>query len=806
MASLKCKSLVAPLLAVSALLPAGSTFAEPPGVAYIFPAGAQRGTKVDVRVGGFYFHGQAQFEMDGTGVTAAPVVKEVPTIWFEGPPVNEPESQKKEDYPKDHHGEITLAKDAPLGLRRWYCRTSQGVIPAMKFVVGDLPEMVEREIDGAPIPQSVTLPLTINGRIFPREDVDQWRFHVEKGQAVCAEVASQGLGYPLQSALEVTGPKGSMVPGQRKQRTKNGDPMVQFTAPATGEYQVAIHDASYTGGQNFVYRLTVTTAPRLESYFPLGGRRGGTVQVKYHTTSGVEAMVPVTLSATSGDFATQAVSLDGHLAGVITLHIDDLTEYQEGAAEIVLPAMLNGRIEKPGQTDEWPVTLEKGQMLQLGMLAAKLGSRLDSVVTIHGPDGKELARNDDQVETNPDSRLIYTATAAGIHTVKVADRFASRGGSAFGYRLRASLLPAPDFELTLTTDAYNTTRQTEADIAPVDPAAPKKPAVKVPGWRVDLVPLGAFAKDITLEVEGLPEGVKAEPVVLNTKKKFAEIQFTAPPRTPIQAAKVRIIGKSEVDGKPVTRRATFPVAFGEPAMEELRLGIVPAVPFKHVGHYVFVNDQGGGTLGSKHYLLERGGFEGPLTVSFSDRQIRYLRGVSGDPLVLPPGATEFNYTVKYPVDIEQGHTSRTQLMVVGELVDFDGSRHMVSYTSSTNDEQLVCSTTAGPLRVLTASRSYPALAGGKVAIPVTIQRGPVLGRKPVELSLEIPAHVSGVSAASVTVPANEDRGILTLEFGQTPGPFNMPVVIAAKTTDAAGLPCRGETRIEFVPSPAQASR
>ena len=53
--------------AIAALGIAAFVKAEPPDVSYIFPAGAQRGTTVPVRVGGYYFHGQANFEMLGNG-------------------------------------------------------------------------------------------------------------------------------------------------------------------------------------------------------------------------------------------------------------------------------------------------------------------------------------------------------------------------------------------------------------------------------------------------------------------------------------------------------------------------------------------------------------------------------------------------------------------------------------------------------------------------------------------------------------------------------------------------------------------
>ena len=34
------------------------------------------------------------------------------------------------------------------------------------------------------MPVRVALPVTINGRIFPREDVDDWTFNAKKGQAL----------------------------------------------------------------------------------------------------------------------------------------------------------------------------------------------------------------------------------------------------------------------------------------------------------------------------------------------------------------------------------------------------------------------------------------------------------------------------------------------------------------------------------------------------------------------------------------------------------------------------------------------
>ena len=102
-------------------------------------------------------------------------------------------------------GEVEIAVDAPLGFRRWRVWTSQGATTTRKFVVGDLPEVVEEEIDGTPVPTQVALPVTINGRIFPREDVDHWTFAAVQGMGYTCEVMASRLGIPVSTTHILVG-------------------------------------------------------------------------------------------------------------------------------------------------------------------------------------------------------------------------------------------------------------------------------------------------------------------------------------------------------------------------------------------------------------------------------------------------------------------------------------------------------------------------------------------------------------------------------------------------------------------------
>src|SRR5262249_56226284 len=89
------------LILVGWLAIASAARSSPPVASYIYPAGGQRGQTVAVRVGGLFLHESCGFEMLGPGVSAGKQLKRVPTLWFEGPLLPLPDSQRQEDYPKD---------------------------------------------------------------------------------------------------------------------------------------------------------------------------------------------------------------------------------------------------------------------------------------------------------------------------------------------------------------------------------------------------------------------------------------------------------------------------------------------------------------------------------------------------------------------------------------------------------------------------------------------------------------------------------------------------------------------------------
>src|SRR5262249_9642953 len=199
--------------------------------------------------------------------------------------------------------------------------------PAMPFMVGDLPEVVEQEIDGDPVPADVTLPVTVNGRIFPREDVDVWRFDARKGQSVTCEVHAARPGSPPRSRVEVSRPDGRPI--AENDDYFGADSFVRFTAPADGKYSVRIHDVNFRGGQAYVYRLTLTAGPHVERAYPLGGRRGTKAALELTGQGLPSGAVEVALPADGPADYAHRLRVGDQLTNPFPLELDDLPEHLE---------------------------------------------------------------------------------------------------------------------------------------------------------------------------------------------------------------------------------------------------------------------------------------------------------------------------------------------------------------------------------------------------------------------------------------------------------------------------------------------
>jgi len=104
------------------------------------------------------------------------------------------------------------------------------------------------------------------------------------------------------------------------------------------------------------------------------------------------------------------------------------------AQSVEVSSAVDGRCEELSY-DWFKLRATKGQRVPVEIIAARLGSKFDSVVRVVNASGRELARNDDAPGRNGDSALNFVAPETGHYFIEVRD-VNYGGGSAFFYRLR----------------------------------------------------------------------------------------------------------------------------------------------------------------------------------------------------------------------------------------------------------------------------------------------------------------------------------------------------------------------------------
>lgn len=179
---------------------------------------------------------------------------------------------------------------------------------------------------------------------------------------------------------------------------------------------------------------------------------------------------------------------------------------------VTLPVTINGTVAKDDDGDRYRFEAKAGQQIVFEVVAARIGSSLDSVVTIRDGSGAVLARNDD-FGGRADSVLAHRFAQAGTYILEVADGLNS-GGTGHFYRLSAGELPYVTgvFPLgvrrgeatSVTLDGFNLPAQTvRVDGA----AAADRDKLEVPVAS----PLGPALNMVEVAVGGAPETTEREP-------------------------------------------------------------------------------------------------------------------------------------------------------------------------------------------------------------------------------------------------------------------------------------------------------
>lgn len=240
------------------LLVAGTAGAQPgPQLLTVFPPGVKAGETVEVTFAGAGFDGDEKLLFSAKGFTAEPVGK---AAVDPKAPKGAPASAVK--------FKVTAPKSGTFDVR---VVGKNGLSNPRAFVVGDLKEANESEPNNdVPQAQKIDLDTTVNGVISAPTDVDFVTFKAKKGQNVVVYCLTTSIDSKMQADLLVSDANGKQLASNRGYR--GGDAVLDFQAPADGDYLVRVAQFAYTsGGPDHFYRLTVTTGPWVDAVFPAVG-------------------------------------------------------------------------------------------------------------------------------------------------------------------------------------------------------------------------------------------------------------------------------------------------------------------------------------------------------------------------------------------------------------------------------------------------------------------------------------------------------------------------------------------------------
>ncbi len=576
---------ILPALAVVGLtlLPSlGSWGQAIPRIAALYPAGARRGSTVEVAIRGGGLEGAHTLLIDGAGVTASfagdaikidpgqqrvfaakcalchdlrgpASLSRTPDQWLQTvdrmirdrqAPIEAGERQQIVAYLQAAarastglSAKLTIASDAAPGVRELRVVGANGVSGVYKFTISDEPEVLEVEPnDVREKPQSVSLPALVNGQVGAG-DADHYEFTARKGERVimnCSAYrlneASQGYFFPALYLFDATG---------RELARNSGyfslDPLIDFTAPADGKYVVQVRDLLYRGSPAAVYRLSLGALPYRARLFPPGGRSGETVQVELSAEGMAPRSVSVPLKA-GMPVGLQSVPTP---VGPLPFVVGDAPEAEDQSAvsaAVAVPASINGRLDSsPEDRLRLSVGADGLGPMSIELYAERIGSPIVARLTLRDSQGRVIGQtNPGQLPGARDPRLDVNIPRAGDYTLEVTDADGRTGPD----RIYRAVIGAgrPEFTLAISPDAVN--------VAPGG-------SVYLP---VQVLRRSGGINSLRVELRGLPAGVRAysSPIFSDQNQGFLVLTADAG-TTATAAAVVTPMAIADVAGGPVER-------------------------------------------------------------------------------------------------------------------------------------------------------------------------------------------------------------------------------------------------------------
>ncbi|WP_347243974.1 pre-peptidase C-terminal domain-containing protein [Thermogutta sp.] len=590
-AVIACAGLVLSLIFSSCL------WAVDPEITRVTPISAQQGTEIELTIAGSRLDDAAELLFTSAGFSVREITTKSGTSLV---------------------AKVAVAPDCPVGEHGLRVRTATGISNLITFHVGLLPEIEEKEPNNDfQNPQVIPLNTTVRG-VVENEDVDYFAVDLKAGQRLSVEVEGMRLGKAFfDPAVAILDSKRFALAAADDTAFGGQDAVCSAIAPADGRYIVQVRESAFGGSGDSYYRLHVGTFPRPVAAFPLGGMAGQSVKVRWvgdplgpweeEMTLPSQPMDrwPV-LAHRDGQAAPtpnwMRVSPDGSEAGEV-----EPNDAPNQATPASAPGACNGVLDRPDDRDFFRFSAKKGQAFDIRVVARQLRTPVDSVLTVHAADGRQLAANDDA--GSPDSLIRWTAPDDGEYLIGIRDHLGA-GGPDYVYRIEITPVQ-PKLRLSLPE------RQQFRDIVAAVPRG-NRFAFLVSVTRED------FDGPVDLRFEDLPPGISVETFPVPPGQTVVPVILTAAADAPLEGRWVSIkgvskVGEQEIMGELLQRTS---LVRGQNNREywnfyshRLATAVTEPVPFQVTIQQPKVPLVQGGTMELTIKAERVAGFDGPITVA-----------------------------------------------------------------------------------------------------------------------------------------------------------------------------------------------
>jgi hypothetical protein len=536
----------------------------------LFPPGGQAGTTVEVVAQGTDLDDPVRLQFSHAGIT---------TVSHEG-------TQFK----------IAIASDVPPATYEARFVGRFGLSNPRRFVVGNLSQRIVPSTNAAPGSASE---LGINSTCFGKIDARStawFRFVARKNQRLWLECLAGSIDSRLEPMMFL-----SDAEGREWEHSRSGG-FLDFVAPADGNYFLRVADLLYRGGDDYIYRLSLSSGPRVDYILPIAGVAGtrtnftvfgrnlpggkpvkgltlegkpveqATVSIRLPTRPTEQIASSVPASAGLDTIAYQLKDANPVLIALVNsnapIRVEQEPNSKPGQAQpISLPCEISGQFYPAGDVDRYTFEARKGDAFWVEVLSHRLGlptaplvlvqrvtktdnaEKTTDVLELGDSDANLGEREFNTASRDPSGR--FEAKEDGTYRLSVRNLFGSTVSSPLHTYHLSIRREAPDFRLVAQVLAP----KYKSDAKNIGVGIPllrrgETLAVRVMAFRRD-----GFNGEIALSVEKPPPGLTFVPDRIEAGKSIDYFLLTATTNAPAFAGPIELVGRAKVGEREIVRRA-----------------------------------------------------------------------------------------------------------------------------------------------------------------------------------------------------------------------------------------------------------